>query len=263
MLYLRDNACYTKSEMKFAIKMSNGRIKIGDFKPIETLEELKLCSTEESHPYCSENYYNVNNYIYQLVEERNFKGDGQYLLSKETHDIFLDVSDPDMGWKPIDTAKRTALIETIKQVGNVTVFLKCLGIRHVYLLVIKIKDDKVVRVDFVDTSPIILDSQLLLKRVKYILKTDISDAVEFSIPLNEYANAHSIEFASDVVNLQVMERIVSRFGYCNAWVLYFIFSYVEVRVPFVKMFEKLLKGNNPTGTIIEWWRNIFNLSRSL
>jgi hypothetical protein len=170
-----------------------------------------------------------------------------------------------MPWKPIDKQVYDDFITKLHRIDNVVLFLKCLSLKHVFLLSVHIRDRKISRVDIVDTSPVVIDNDTLLKRLKYILKLDVDPMAQIKIPLNEYAKEHQLRYESDIINLQTAERQVTSRGYCNGWLLFFIFSRVN-GMSFSETYSKLLASGNPvntTITIISWWMDMFNRALKL
>ena len=264
MLYLLGKECYTEGDMDEVIKKSKGKLARESFKKIDSADQLKYC-IDEIHPYCHSHFNLVNNYVYRFILTSNISREPQVLFTEELHDILFDLEDPYLGWKPIDSALHASLIIDSKKKKNIDILLKCLARRHVYLLKVSVRDDSITSVEVVDTSPIIVNPEMLLKRVKYILKRELAVDAKVKITLNEYADKHIIQYADDIVNLQIMEKSTLKFGMCNAWILFFSFAFVN-GMDFDKVFEKLLASKsslNTTMTIIGWWNDMFRKSEKL
>ena len=110
----------------------------------------------------------------------------------------------------------------------------------------------------IDTVPFTGDVKKFVRKLKDAVEPRITipDDIKVFLPLNEIADDFGIDYDDDLVSLQTSESVMSRQGYCTAWVLYFIYQITLGRnVKDIYKYMILDKSNAAmTSRIMRWWK---------
>ena len=215
-----------------------------------------------NHPYCQESYKNVIKTIYKRVNDK--QGPTKNFVTKEPYDFYINLKSPVLSWSAPSDAHTILLRKMCKQYNRFNFFLKVSVTEkidgrtvatHVFLIYVECRDNLLTKICIVDTAPFAeFNTNLLTKRISFILDIPSENGDLIEIPLNTLLNDVRIRFDDPKASLQYYEKDIVEKGYCNAWVLYFIDQRVKSK-SFKKIYETLLSSDSPTHLIIDWWES--------
>lgn len=241
------------------------------YRKVSTLDDYRICRDlmDEVSPYCHKNYGLVVNYMKKLVDMKNLMiveagGDIQYIYSDDKCDIYFKIDTPLMQWKDMGRFNITRDIFT----GHVScvLFVKCCTDTHTFLIVVKKVEGVIQTIEIIDTCPFPLsfNVDMFEKRMSYVLNCVIPKNCTVS-PLNNVAKMRRLDLSNSALSFQTIEKHIVKYGYCNAWLMYFIYHYIS-DVTMYDVYDRLVSMNSnelQTLEILEWWNSIFIKVRKL
>lgn len=253
--------------------LKDKKIKKREFHPVKTLSDLGICrdklvveEAEEPRARCSITRERVTKRVIETVRKYNEKADSVvYYVSTSPVDLYINFTDrfPKFYPSKLEMTETAPLVEVVKEYDHILLLLKCEALvgelLHSMLIILEIVKREVKEIQVVDTAPI---DYIKPHKLTHVIKMNFSPfGIEIGepvvrYPINEVADELYIEYDDPILSIQTSEKQLAKGGYCNAWVLYFIYNMAKNKT-IDNIYKRLIVlGTNEaiTAKIMRWWK---------